>query len=125
MKLARATAHRTDIIVGGRLRTRREELQLTQAALAHLVGISPQQVQKYECGQNRISASTLLELAEALALPISVFFQGLPSYTEPDDDLRAFIATSEGSEVARIWPTLSIQRRQQLLQLMQTMEWAP
>ena len=63
--------------VGKRLRRRRRLLGLTQSQLADAVGIRFQQVQKYECGANRVSASRLFELAEALDVPVQYFYEGI------------------------------------------------
>ncbi len=66
-----------DLHLGRRLRRRRRLLGLTQQQLGDRVGIRFQQVQKYECGANRISAARLWELAEALETPVSYFYDGL------------------------------------------------
>ncbi|MBB4796834.1 transcriptional regulator with XRE-family HTH domain [Brevundimonas bullata] len=66
-----------DLHLGRRLRRRRRLLGLTQQQLAVQVGVRFQQIQKYECGANRISAARLWELAEALSTPISYFYDGL------------------------------------------------
>lgn len=71
-----------DLHLGRRLRRRRRLLGLTQQQLADQVGIRFQQIQKYECGANRISAARLWELAEALATPISYFYDGLGETAE-------------------------------------------
>lgn len=65
-----------DMHVGARIRLRRTLLGLSQMALGELVGVSFQQIQKYERGANRISAGTLHRLAEVLDTPISYFFDG-------------------------------------------------
>lgn len=70
-------AHPTDIHVGNRIRDRRRILELSQGDLAQSLGITFQQVQKYERGINRISASKLFDAARALTVPISYFFEGL------------------------------------------------
>lgn len=70
-------ADQTDTHLGRRLRQRRWMLGLTQSQVGDRVGIKFQQVQKYETGQNRISASRLWELAQALDVPISYFYEGL------------------------------------------------
>ena len=67
----------TDIIVGSRVRMRRLMLELSQTELADALGITFQQVQKYEKGTNRISASRLQQLAGFLQVPVSFFFEGL------------------------------------------------
>ncbi|MDX1921713.1 MAG: helix-turn-helix transcriptional regulator [Alphaproteobacteria bacterium] len=69
--------HPTDLHVGNRLRMRRLSLNLTQEKLASLVGLTFQQVQKYEHGANRISASRLHEIAQALKVPVNYFFEQL------------------------------------------------
>lgn len=67
----------TDIHVGQRLRHRRWMLGLTQQELAQAVGIKFQQIQKYESGINRMSASRLWDVANALGVSVDFFFEGL------------------------------------------------
>jgi len=69
--------HQVDLHVGQRLRQRRCLLGMTQQKLADAVGIKFQQIQKYESGANRISASRLWVIAQALEVTVSHFFQGL------------------------------------------------
>lgn len=71
-----------DLHLGRRLRRRRRLLGLTQQQLAVHVGIRFQQIQKYECGANRISAARLWQLAEALETPVSYFYDGLAEAIE-------------------------------------------
>jgi len=106
-------ANDIDLYVGKRLRRRRRLLGLTQQQLAESVGIRFQQIQKYECGANRISASRLFELSEALHVPVQYFYDGLAEeaqgpITNPDlnpdvmsqketiDLIRAYYRLSEG-----------------------------
>ncbi len=63
--------------LGKRLRQRRRLLGLTQQQIAEAVGVRFQQIQKYECGANRISAARLWLLAKALEAPVSSFFDGI------------------------------------------------
>ena len=70
-------ANSIDLHVGKRLRRRRRLLGLTQQQLAESIGIRFQQIQKYESGANRISASRLWALSKALDVPVSYFFDGL------------------------------------------------
>ncbi len=72
-----AEPHPIDRHVGNRMRRRRRELGVTQTALAERLGVSFQQVQKYEHGVNRMSASRLYEVACALRVPIDYFFMDL------------------------------------------------
>src|SRR3977135_27558 len=69
-----AGPHPIDIMVGKRVRLRRLQLSMSQTELAVKVGVTFQQVQKYEKGTNRISCSRLSEMAEALDVPITSFF---------------------------------------------------
>jgi transcriptional regulator with XRE-family HTH domain len=70
--------HPFDLIVGLRIRQRRKHLGLSQTALAAALGVTYQQVQKYEQGLNQLSAARLFKIADALAVPVSSFFDGLP-----------------------------------------------
>jgi len=73
----RTMANNTDLHVGKRLRRRRRLLGMTQQQLAESIGIRFQQIQKYECGANRVTASRLHELAVALNVPVGYFFEGI------------------------------------------------
>ena len=66
-----------DLHVGGRIRMRRRILGISQEKLADALGLTFQQVQKYERGANRVSASNLYEIARTLQAPITYFFEGL------------------------------------------------
>ena len=70
-------AHPVDVHVGKRIRHRRWLVGMTQQQLAEQVGIKFQQIQKYETGANRVSASRLWDISEALYVPVSFFFEGL------------------------------------------------
>jgi transcriptional regulator with XRE-family HTH domain len=94
----------TDQHVGSRARMRRLMLDMSQSALADALGVTFQQVQKYEKGTNRISASRLQQIAEFLQVPVPFFFEGLPNAelkprVPPDPFqtvLSQFLATSDG-----------------------------
>ncbi len=68
--------------LGKRLRMRRRSLGLTQQQIAEAVGVRFQQIQKYECGANRISAARLWLLAKALQAPVGVFFDDMAEDAE-------------------------------------------
>lgn len=72
--------------IGGRIRQRRTELGLTQEQLAQSLGISYQQVQKYETGANRVSASRLYELAQEFGVNVSYFYEDF-AHEAPGDPL--------------------------------------
>ena len=73
--------HPVDAHVGKRIRHRRWMVGMTQQQLADKVGIKFQQIQKYETGMNRVSASRLWDIAETLGVTISFFFEGLTDGT--------------------------------------------
>jgi transcriptional regulator with XRE-family HTH domain len=74
-----ARFHPVDIHVGAQLRQRRNIVGLNRAKLSESVGLTLQQIQKYERGTNRISASRLYEFAKVLNVPVSYFFDEMPS----------------------------------------------
>lgn len=76
--------HHVDVHVGKRIRHRRWLLGMTQQQLAAQVGIKFQQIQKYETGANRVSASRLWDIADSLGVSISFFFEGLAATTPAD-----------------------------------------
>jgi len=67
-----------DIALGAAVRIRRRTIGMSQEALAEQCGVSFQQIQKYESGANRIAASRLWKIAQALEVPLMDFFEGLP-----------------------------------------------
>jgi transcriptional regulator with XRE-family HTH domain len=69
--------------IGRRLLRRRRALGLTQGQLAVSIGVRFQQIQKYECALNKISASRLWRLAEALEVPVTYFFEGFSARRQP------------------------------------------
>jgi transcriptional regulator with XRE-family HTH domain len=76
--------------IGSRIRARRRVLRQTQEELAAHCGVTAQQIHKYESGSNRVADSKLFEIATALSMPISAFFEGLPSPVgEGDGTARA------------------------------------
>ncbi len=74
--------HPVDVYVGSRVRLRRTLKGMSQQRLAEALGLTFQQIQKYERGVNRIGSSRLFELSEVLDVPPSFFFDGAPSQTE-------------------------------------------
>jgi transcriptional regulator with XRE-family HTH domain len=95
-----------DLHLGKRLRRRRRLLGLTQQQLADSVGVRFQQIQKYECGANRISAARLWRLSEALEVPVGYFYDGL-SETESRDMAQE---RAEGGEILARKETLDLIR---------------
>ena len=83
----------TDTHVGTRVRTRRLMLDMSQTGLAEEIGVTFQQVQKYEKGTNRISASRLQQMSAVLQVPIAFFFEGLPSHSTRSKEKHELAAT--------------------------------
>jgi transcriptional regulator with XRE-family HTH domain len=125
------TPNLVDLHVGARVRVRRKMLGLSQEQLADALKLTFQQVQKYERGANRVSASKLYEIAKTLQVPVSYFFDGLaaPAADGRDDVgeaanrvITAFLSTPEGLELAAIFPKIGKGRvRRQILDLVRAM----
>lgn len=122
--------HPVDRHVGVRIRMRRKEMGVSQERLAESLGITFQQVQKYERGANRVSASKLYEIARSLSTPVSYFFEGLSDpvtsqgFGEPASDafVHDFLVTHEGVELAAIFPRITRGRvRRRILDLVRAM----
>ncbi len=81
---------------------------MSQSALAQHLGITFQQVQKYERGANRVSASTLYEIAKALSTTVTALFEGLPETAarQSENKLARFIQTKESATVIELFPDL-------------------
>jgi transcriptional regulator with XRE-family HTH domain len=98
--MARKATNLTDKHVGNRVRMRRMILKMSQEKLATGLGLTFQQVQKYEKGANRIGASRLQEISNILQVPVGFFFEGGPQTgSNADDDnllTSDFMATSDG-----------------------------
>jgi transcriptional regulator with XRE-family HTH domain len=77
--MTRGTREPVDKHVGGRVRMRRMMLSMSQTKLGDALGLTFQQVQKYEKGTNRIGASRLQHISHILQVPVSFFFEGAPS----------------------------------------------
>jgi len=112
-----------DLHLGKRLRRRRRLLGLTQQQLAVAVGIRFQQIQKYECGANRISASRLWQLAEALEVQVSYFYDGLAEAQARaesgggDEPREGMMGRKETMDLIRAYYQLGERPRRRLLDL--------
>src|SRR5712672_1200405 len=74
-----AKSHPVDVHVGARMRQRRSLLGMSQTAVGNAVGLTFQQIQKYERGSNRCGSSRLFEFAKVLDVPVSYFFDEMPA----------------------------------------------
>jgi transcriptional regulator with XRE-family HTH domain len=95
----------TDKHVGARVRMRRMMLETSQTSLGEALGITFQQIQKYEKGTNRIGASRLQLIAHILQVPVSFFFEDLPlpseALSEEGPYIDDFLATSDGLSLTK------------------------
>ncbi|MEP3688482.1 MULTISPECIES: helix-turn-helix domain-containing protein [Sulfitobacter] len=114
--------HVVDVHVGKRIRQRRWLTGMTQQRLAELVGIKFQQIQKYETGANRVSASRLWDIADALDVPVPFFFEGLKEDKADGaasiDGLPAdLMADKEAMELVRSYYAIPENQRRRLFEL--------
>jgi transcriptional regulator with XRE-family HTH domain len=111
-----AMKHPVDAHVGKRIRHRRWMVGMTQQQLADKVGIKFQQIQKYETGMNRVSASRLWDIAETLGVTISFFFEGLTNgtLTAAGNDM---MADKEAMELVRSYYAIPEAQRRRLFDL--------
>ena len=116
-------ADTTDRYVGSRVRMRRLMLDMSQTTLADALGLTFQQIQKYEKGTNRISASRLQHISSVLQVSISFFFEGLPTSTkavkqaEPliPPHVSQFLATSEGVWLIKAYTQIKSRKLQRAI----------
>jgi transcriptional regulator with XRE-family HTH domain len=114
-------AHPVDVHVGRRIRHRRWLVGMTQQQLAQHVGIKFQQIQKYETGANRVSASRLWDISETLEVPISFFFEGLEreqaQQTATDSVPPDLMGDKEALELIRSYYSIPENQRRRLFDL--------
>lgn len=117
--------HPVDAHVGKRIRHRRWMVGMTQQQLADKVGIKFQQIQKYETGMNRVSASRLWDIAQALDVSISFFFEGFEGETGRTETPAAaheaqrgdLLADKEALELVRSYYSIPEAQRRRLFDL--------
>jgi transcriptional regulator with XRE-family HTH domain len=105
-----------DKYVGSRVRMRRIMLGMSQEKLGEALGLTFQQIQKYEKGTNRVGASRIQQISEILQVPVSFLFEGGPSGTTSAESFREgispayvsdFLATSEGLALTRAFTRIT------------------
>jgi len=126
-------SHPVDVYVGKRLRLKRTLLGLSQEAIGNAIGVTFQQIQKYERGINRMGASRLHDFARALGVPVSYFFEGYsaeaPSggaYGMAESEGPAFeheqVPNRETMEIMRAYYRIkNPMQRKRVLELMKSM----
>lgn len=112
----------TDLHVGARVRMRRKMLNLSQSDLGKAVGITFQQIQKYENGANRISSSRLQQFSNMLKVPISFFFEGAPNSEKGEAgaaaDITHLFSTTDGLTLVRSFMNIKSKRtRRQIVEI--------
>ena len=118
---------RIDVLVGQRVRALRCAQGMSQADLGQKVGVRFQQIQKYESGANRVSASRLLALAQTLGVPVSHFFDGLEaapdtsSATAAGSSLADLLSDEQFMTLAQDFLKLSRRQREAVLGLVRSM----
>ncbi|MFW8593536.1 helix-turn-helix domain-containing protein [Cribrihabitans neustonicus] len=114
-------AHPVDVHVGKRIRHRRWLIGMTQQQLAEQVGIKFQQIQKYETGANRVSASRLWDISDALDVPVSFFFEGLQDDAKAPADKAAvpedLMGDKEALDLVRSYYAIPENQRRRLFEL--------
>ena len=126
----------TDIHVGGRIRLRRNMLGMSQEKLGESLGITFQQIQKYEKGTNRVGASRLQAIANILGIPVAFLFEDLPGQNDVSvggfsEDASAafaleFCTSAEGLQLNRAFVKISDAKvRRKLIELVKTLADEP
>jgi transcriptional regulator with XRE-family HTH domain len=131
-------ANSIDVHVGSRVRLRRMVLGMSQEKLGEQLGLTFQQVQKYEKGVNRIGAGRLFDLSHVLGVPIQFFYEDAPSYAiegsshggfaerSSENDIVDFIATREGLELNKAFVRVTDARvRRSLIELIRSLADGP
>lgn len=114
--------HPVDVHVGKRVRHCRWMIGMTQQQLAERVGIKFQQIQKYETGANRVSASRLWDIAQTLEVPVSFFFEGLDGQVAGDAEKTPalpadILGDKEALELIRSYYSIPENQRRRLFEL--------
>ena len=114
--MAKKAPNPIDKHVGSRVRMRRMMLGMSQEKLGDALGLTFQQIQKYEKGTNRVGASRIQQISEILQVPVSFLFEGGPSGTTSAESFREgtspayvsdFLATSEGLALTRAFTRIT------------------
>ena len=116
-----------DAVVGRTIRVLRLQRRVSQSALGRSIGVSFQQIQKYENGSNRVGASRLVQIAQALNVPLDALFQRVDARPKKDtlDDPLALLADGQTLRVARAFSEISDSRvRVAIMSLVETISRA-
>lgn len=122
MKVGNKASTAVDVEVGKRIRFRRKQCELSQSAIGKILGLTFQQVQKYEIGGNRVSASRLATLAAALNVPVSYFFEGIDKLGDVEgvssEELSRLLGRPESMDLNRAFMQIENQNRRRAILLL-------
>src|SRR6185312_8853963 len=125
----RGKANSVDVRVGNRLRVRRTSMGMSQEELGNRLKLTFQQIQKFESGTNRISASYLFELTQILKVPVSYFFENVETPgrgTDLPETLQRFLMSAEGLSLWRAFSRITDDTvRQRVISLVKAMAEEP
>lgn len=113
-----------DVFVGSKIRQQRAAKKMSQMALADAIGLTFQQVQKYEKGTNRVGSSRMMQIANALDVEPSFFFEGLskgklPSSSTSAGDVYEFAESAEGQKLIRAYQKIPKDMRPSIVRLVE------
>ena len=134
MSLPKKVPNPIDVHVGSRIRLRRNMVSMSQEKLGEALGITFQQIQKYEKGTNRVGASRLQQISKVLGVPVSFFFEDAPG-DEPANGMGEaqssgfvvdFLSSSEGLQLNRAFARISDAKvRRKIIELVRTLADEP
>lgn len=134
MSLPKKTPNPIDIHVGSRIRLRRNMISMSQEKLGEALGITFQQIQKYEKGTNRVGASRLQQISNVLGVPVSFFFEDAPgenpttgmAESQSTGFVVDFLSSSEGLQLNRAFSRISDPKvRRKIIELVRTLADEP
>lgn len=113
-----------DTVVGRRIKARRQAMRMTQTQLADKIGVTFQQVQKYENGTHRVSAARLWQISDVFQVPITYFFEGVATTGEVAE--RADILSDRGAmELIQLYTNLTSEQRKAVLSFLRSVADKP
>ena len=129
------TPNPIDVHVGSRIRLRRNMISMSQEKLGEALGITFQQIQKYEKGTNRVGASRLQQISKVLGVPVSFFFEDAPGDAPEGSNMAEasstsyvvdFLSSSEGLQLNRAFARISDAKvRRKIIELVRTLADEP
>ena len=119
--------NKIDVLVGKRIRARRHAMGISQTELGDAIGVKFQQIQKYETGANRVSASRLWAVAEKLGVDVVYFFEGInrsdknAEVSDEPIDKMEFLSDRDAIEMMELYRKLPTSQRSAVLAFMRSM----